>query len=58
MIRSAGLMGAVPAGGMVVAPVAGVKKGIVGRFAGFTGEPVGVPGMGCTTGFPLMIEDG
>ena len=27
-------------------------------FVEITGELVGVPGRGCTTGFPLMIEDG
>ena len=51
----------VPVDGMVVAPV-GVKAGIIGRFAvgfnGIKGGLVGVPGRGCTTGFPLMIEDG
>jgi hypothetical protein len=65
MIGATGLMGAVvavPVGGVVVAPDDGVKEGIDGGFVvGFveiTGELVGVPGRGCTTGFPLMIEDG
>jgi hypothetical protein len=64
MIGSTGLMGAVvvvPVGRMVVAPV-GVKAGIAGRFTvgfnGIAGGPVGVPGRGTATGFPLMIEDG
>ena len=46
----------------MLAPDDGVKEGIDGGFVvGFveiTGELVGVPGRGCTTGFPLMIEDG
>ena len=65
MIGATGLMGAVvavPVGGVVVAPDDGVKEGIDGGFVvGFVeiaGELVGVPGRGCTTGFPLMIEDG
>jgi hypothetical protein len=55
MIGSTGLMGAV-----VVVPVG--RIGIIGRFTvgfnGIAGGPVGVPGRGTTTGFPLMIEDG